>query len=247
MLSILHQLGSTTIDGATYTLDSAGNRTVKTNQPSGPTTNYGYDATYELLSATQGGSTTENYAYDAVGNRLSSLQASYTYNSSNEIASASDASYAYDSNGNTISKTDSTGTITYTWDFENRLVSVALPGSGGSVSYRYDPFGRRIYKSSSRGTSIYAYDKMNLIEETNSIGTPVARYSQGLRIDSQLAMLRNGITSYYEVDGQGTVTSRQRRCRSVSADIHIRFVRKPNWIQWLAHESVPVHGPRVGQ
>jgi len=33
------------------------------------TTNYGYDAIYELLSATQGGSTTESYTYDPVGNR----------------------------------------------------------------------------------------------------------------------------------------------------------------------------------
>jgi YD repeat-containing protein len=51
---------------------------------------------------------------------------------------------ALDYNGNTTSKTDSTGTTNYTWDFENRLTSVTLPGSGGTVSYRYDPFGRRI-------------------------------------------------------------------------------------------------------
>jgi hypothetical protein len=42
-----------------------------------------------------------------------------------------------------------------------------------------DPLGRRIYESSSLGTSIYAYDGNNLIEETNSTGTAVARYSQG--------------------------------------------------------------------
>jgi hypothetical protein len=35
------------------------------------TTNYGYDAIYQLLSATQGGSTTESYSSDPVGNRLS--------------------------------------------------------------------------------------------------------------------------------------------------------------------------------
>jgi hypothetical protein len=60
---------------------------------------------------------------------------------------------------------------TYAWDFENRLTSIALPGSGGTVSFKYDPFGRRIYKSSSSGTSIYAYDDDNLIEETNASGT----------------------------------------------------------------------------
>ena len=74
-------------------------------------------------------------------------------------------------------------------------------------TFKYDPFGRRIYKSSSSGTSIYAYDSDNLIEETNSSGTAVARYSQGLNIDEPLAMLRSSATSYYHADGLGSVTS----------------------------------------
>ncbi|PYU04149.1 MAG: hypothetical protein DMG33_14940 [Acidobacteria bacterium] len=37
-------------------------------------------------------------------------------------------------------------TTTYAWDYENRLSSVTLPGSGGTVSFAYDPFGRRIKK-----------------------------------------------------------------------------------------------------
>ena len=58
------------------------------------TTNYGYDPIYQLLSATQGGSTTESYSSDPVGNRLSSLGvASYSNNTSNELTSTSNASY----------------------------------------------------------------------------------------------------------------------------------------------------------
>lgn len=75
------------------------------------------------------------------------------------------------------------------------------------VSFKYDPFGRRIYKSSSSGTSIYAYDGDNLVEEANSSGTAVARYSQGLNIDEPLAMLRSSATSFYNADGLGTITS----------------------------------------
>jgi YD repeat-containing protein len=82
-----------------------------------------------------------------------------------------------------------------------------LSGSGGTVSFAYDPFGRRIKKVSNAGTSIYAYDGDNLIEETNSSGTVVARYSQGLNIDEPLAMLRSSTTSYYEADGLGSITS----------------------------------------
>jgi len=112
-----------------------------------------------------------------------------------------------DANGNTTSKTDSTGTTNYSWDFENRLSSVTLPGSGGTVTFKYDPFGRRIYKSSSSGTSIYLYDLDNLIEETNFSGAAVARYAQSGLLDEPLAMLRGGATTYYNADGLGSVTS----------------------------------------
>ena len=115
--------------------------------------------------------------------------------------------FAYDYNGNTQTMVNSSGTTTYAWDFENRLTSVVLPGSGGTVYLKYDPFGRRIYKSSSSGTSVYAYDGDNLVEETNGTGSVVARYSQGLNIDEPLAMLRSGTTSYYQADGLGSLTS----------------------------------------
>src|SRR6516164_9471503 len=148
-----------TIDGATYTVDNAGNRTAKTDQRTAVATSYGYDNIYQLLSATQGATTTESYTYDPVGNRTASLGvASYTTNSSNEMTANSNASFTYDNNGNTTSKTDSTGTTNYTWDFENRLTQVTLPGSGGTVQFSYDPFGRRIKKVSSAGTSIFVYD-----------------------------------------------------------------------------------------
>jgi RHS repeat-associated protein len=78
---------------------------------------------------------------------------------------------------------------------------------GSGVSFKYDPLGRRIYKSSSSGTSVYAYDGNNLVEETNSSGSVVARYSQGLSIDEPLAMLRSSATSFYNADGLGSITS----------------------------------------
>jgi RHS repeat-associated protein len=208
LLSVLHQSGSTTLDGATYTVDNAGNRTAKTDQYANVTSNYTYDPIYELTQVTQATNTTESYTYDAVGNRLSSLGVSpYSVNVSNELTSTPSTTYTYDANGNSLTKVNSSGTTTFAWDFENRLSSVTLPGSGGTVSFKYDPFGRRIYKSSSSGTSVFAYDGDNLIEETNSSGTVAARYSQGLNIDEPLAMLRSSTTSYYQADGLGSITS----------------------------------------
>jgi RHS repeat-associated protein len=208
LLSVLHQTGAGTIDGATYTVDSAANRTAKTDQRVPATSNYTYDAIYELTQVTQAVATTESYSYDPVGNRTASLGvSSYTNNSSNELTATPGVTYTYDSNGNTLTKTDSTGTTSYTWDFENRLTSLTLPGAGGTVTFKYDPMGRRIEKSSSAATSVFAYDGDNLIEEANSSGAVVARYTQTENIDEALAMLRSGGTSYYNADGLGSVTS----------------------------------------
>ena len=206
--SVLHQLAGSTIDGAAYTVDNAGNRTAKTDQRTVVTSNYGYDAIYELTGVTQGTNTTESYTYDPVGNRLSSLGVSpYNVNVSNELTSTPSTSYTYDNNGNTQTKVVASNTTSFTWDFENRLSSVTLPGSGGTVSFKYDPFGRRIYKSSSTTTSVFAYDGENLVEEASASGAAVARYSQTNEVDEPLAMLRSSATSYYEADGLGSITS----------------------------------------
>ncbi|HTU34692.1 MAG TPA: RHS repeat-associated core domain-containing protein [Candidatus Acidoferrum sp.] len=207
LLSVLHQLAGSTIDGATYTVDNAGNRTAKTDDLANVTTSYNYDPIYELLTATQG-VTTESYTYDPVGNRLSSLGLSpYSVNTSNELTSTPNASYTYDNNGNTASKTNSSGTTNYSWDYENRLTSVTLPNSGGTVSFKYDPFGRRIEKISPSATSIFAYDGDNVVETVNGSGGEVASYAQGQNIDEPLAMDRSGTVDYYEQDGVGSVTS----------------------------------------
>jgi len=152
--------------------------------------------------------TRTKYTYDPVGNRTASLGvSSYSNDSSNELTATSNASYTYDNNGNTLTKVVGTNTTSYAWDYENRMTTVTLPGSGGTVSFKYDPFGRRIYKSSSSGTSVYAYDGDNPIEETNSSGGVVARYAQTQNVDEPLAMLRSSTTSYYQADGLDSVSS----------------------------------------
>jgi RHS repeat-associated protein len=209
LLSVLHQVGVTTLDGAVYTYDAAGNRMSKADQQSGITSNFGYDAIYQLSGVTQGPTTTESYTYDAVGNRLSSLGVSpYTYNSSNQLLLTPTTTYTYDKNGNTKTKVDATGTTTYNWDTQRGfLTSVVLPGTGGTVSFKYDPFGRRIQKSSPSGTVNYVYDGANILEETDNSGIALARYTQGQGVDQPLAQLRSNTTSYYEQDGLGSVTS----------------------------------------
>jgi RHS repeat-associated protein len=90
------------------------------------------------------------------------------------------------------------------------LANVVLPNGGGTVSFLYDPFGRRIQKKLTQGASTttnYLYDDSDLIEEIDSSGTVIARYTQGPRIDEPLAELRSGTTSFYEADGLHSATS----------------------------------------
>ena len=208
LLSVLHQAGSTTLDGVSYTYDAAGNRTSKTALPSNVASAYSYDPAYELTKVTQGATQKESYTYDPVGNRTYQPGAPYTYNSSNEMLAREGVPYTYDADGNTSSKTNGSGTTSYAWDFENRLTSVTLPGTGGVVSFKYDPFGRRINKTSPAGSTTYVYDGDNAIEElTGSTGTLGERYTFGPGVDEPLVGQRQPQIFFYEADGLGSVTS----------------------------------------
>ncbi|MGA8762835.1 MAG: RHS repeat-associated core domain-containing protein, partial [Candidatus Sulfotelmatobacter sp.] len=204
LLSVLHKLGTTTLDGATYTYDNAANRKSRNDQRTNTQYNYTYDTLNQLTMAKLGSVTKETYSYDSVGNRLTSFGVSpYQYNSSNELTSTPSGSYTYDANGNTLS--DASGK-SYTWDFENRLTQVVNSGVG-TTTFKYDPFGRRIQKSGPLGTTNYLYDGKNLSEELDNAGNVLARYTQDLGVDRPLAMLRSGATSYYQPDGLGSITS----------------------------------------
>jgi RHS repeat-associated protein len=212
LLSVLHQVGANTIDGAVYTVDPAGNRTVKTDKHANVTSNYTYDPLYELTQVTQSTTTTETYSFDPVGNRLTSLGVSpYSINTSNELTSIPGTTYTYDSNGNTLTKVTSSGTTTFGWDYENRLTSVTLPGTGGALAFKYDGFGHRVQKAFTQGstttTTNYLYDGNNAVADVDQNGNVLARYTTMQNTDEPLAELRSATTSYYSQDGLGSVTS----------------------------------------
>jgi RHS repeat-associated protein len=112
-------------------------------------------------------------------------------------------SSAFDANGNTLS--DAKGR-SFTWDFENRLASAVVPGTG-TVNFKYDPFGRRVQKSGPLGTANYLYDGFNPLAEVDQSGNVLARYTQTTRIDEPLAELRSATTSYYDADALGSITA----------------------------------------
>ena len=211
---VLHN-GGALPGSASYTYDAAGNRLTKTAvqeaspNPVSVLSQFSYDNIYELTQAVVNGTVAEGYTYDAVGNRLTSAgPVTYNNNASNELTSTSAATYTYDNNGNTTSKTTTAGTTSYAWDFENRLASLTLPGTGGTVNFKYDPFGRRIEKiAPTSGTTVYAYDGDNVTEQLGSGGNLLAHYTQGAGIDEPLAITGTGGTYFSHADGLGSLTA----------------------------------------
>ena len=164
----------------------------------GITEGYSYNAIYELM----GGAARREHNRELhlrQGRRpvVVDYFSRQSVHSSNELTSDATFTYQYDNNGSMTSKTDANAATTgYTWDFENRLTSVVLPGTGGVVSIKYDPLGRRIQKSSSSGTTNYVYDGASIADEYDANGSVLAQYAQGAGIDEPLAMSRSGTIAY---------------------------------------------------
>jgi RHS repeat-associated protein len=57
------------------------------------------------------------------------------------------------------------------------------------------------------GTTNFLYDSDNLIEELDTSGNVLARYTQGINGDEHLSELRSSTVSYYEQDGLESVSS----------------------------------------
>jgi RHS repeat-associated protein len=124
------------------------------------------------------------------------------------------AQYAYDANGNRLSKTTPTGTVTATYDDQDRLLtygnntytytangelkSKAVSGQQSEISYDYDVFGNLRHVTLPDGTSIdYVLDGRN-----RRIGKKVnGALVQGFLYQDQL----NPIA---EFDGSGNIISR---------------------------------------
>ncbi len=206
-INLTHLTGITAFADFEYTFDNEGNRKYQkkyhflTNSEQ-----YLYDNIYRVTGYKEGtldGSgtvpaplTQTAYNYDAVGNRTTtdkdSLITTYTTNNVNEYTSIVDGGTInplHDANGNLTSD----GTKTFTYDYENRLVSV----SPGGIAYKYDPLGRRIEKNVSGTITRYFFDGSRVIEERDGSDVVVATYVFGIWIDEILTMERGGNTYYY--------------------------------------------------
>jgi RHS repeat-associated protein len=195
----------------TYNYDAAGNILNMKNEDSSSIReewDYTYDPLDRLLTAAGGplGETYSlDYQYDSTGNRIQLDSTTYTYNEMNELLSLSDPSgnstFTYDIHGNLITKDDGQNLWEYSYDHENRLLSIKKDGQV-TEEYFYDGDGKRIKKTDADSERVYIYGGLNVLYEVNTTTQMEAVYVYGPT--GQLAKKVNDITEYYHTDHLGS-------------------------------------------
>jgi len=189
-----------------YTYDERGNPTSMTTL-AGMTT-YKYDTLGQLVGVTYPNASTTTYEYDAVGNRVVMTENGetqiYHTNELNQYIAASGVTFTYDEDGNLTSRADSSGTTSYEYDQENRMVRVTKP-SDGTWLYTYDSLGNRVAVNHNGAMTRYAHDPIGLVDvvaEYDGSGHLKARYIHGLGLVARIDALGN--PAYYGFDAVGS-------------------------------------------
>ncbi|MBL8014367.1 MAG: RHS repeat protein, partial [Candidatus Omnitrophica bacterium] len=142
----------------------------------------------------------QHYNYDAVGNRTSAFEngvtKNYVSNVLNQYTQVDGVPLTYDANGNLISD----GTLTMSYDAENRLVKTVKGTT--IVNYQYDWSNRLMKKTVNGGAPIYfIYDGVHVIGEAASSRGLTRRYILGDSIDFLLSQVQGRDKYYFTRDG----------------------------------------------
>ncbi|MBI3601499.1 MAG: RHS repeat protein [Candidatus Omnitrophica bacterium] len=191
----------------TYTYSNTSNNLTQKTLPNGAYTTYSYDLAKRItdtINKQSNGSliSSYHYAYDANSNITQEIETTptattiknYIYDKLNRLTNVnySDGTYetyTYDSMGNRLTMTTQTGTTTYEYDSDNRLIRA------GSTYYFYDKNGNTIKKVSPLKTETYQYDYNNMLTQYSDGTNTVTYQYDGDR--NRIAKVVNGtITNY---------------------------------------------------
>ena len=132
------------------------------------------------------------------------LTRQYTVNGLNQYVTGGPASYGYDANGNLTSD----GSLTLSYDAENRLVSAS---GAKTASLVYDPLGRLFETSGgAAGVTRFLYDGDELVAEYTGTGTLLRRYVHGNGADDPLIWYEGAALAtrrHLFGDHQGSITA----------------------------------------
>ncbi len=183
--SVSYTLGSTTLDGYSYTYDADNNVVSRGNLTA---SGYNLDQAYQYdglnrLTQTNYGTLTDGtitdanatsyqgYTMDAAGNFTSiddnGTTQDRTADAANEIATINGTAVSYDADGDL---TEDAAGNTYSYDAWNRLISVTNSSSVVLASYAYDGLGRCITETAGGDRYDFYYDESNQVVETDKDG-----------------------------------------------------------------------------
>jgi len=207
LTQIAHASGSTALNTISYTLNSVGNRTSKSQTgsavPGGMRTEtYTFDAVDQLTGANYG-TVSAGYDYDAVGNRTSVTGSvpgagSYSANNLNQYSAAPGGTPTYDNRGNLSTQNG----WTYAYDSKNRLLN-ATDGTA-SAGMVYDYRNRQVSRTINGTTMYFVWDGWSLIEERDDDGDLIQKYVNGPTIDEIIVKIDGSGSVYYHQDGLGS-------------------------------------------
>jgi RHS repeat-associated protein len=240
LTNLTHQAGTTNLASYSYNLSASGRRTNAVEilrQEDGTyltnTLAWQFDGMYRLtnevsvsMSPDGNYAYTNAYQYDLAGNRLAQVKTGTSVTTVTNDYDANDEllqevsllngsltgtnSYAYDLNGSVIGKTNSSGTVTYTYNVANKLNGVWQNGTL-AASYLYNDQGIRVSQTANGGnTTHYLIDENNqtgyaqILEELATVGgTPSMSYVMGDEVLAQCGATATA-PSYYLPDGHGS-------------------------------------------
>jgi RHS repeat-associated protein len=129
------------------------------------------------------------------------LSRNYVANGLNQYRTVGTDTFGYDANGNLASD----GASSYTYDAENRLVTVAGAASANLV---YDPTGRLWQVTGRDGQSTrFFYDGDQLSAEYDASGNLLRRYVHGTGDDDPLVWYEAGQPRWLHADHLGSIVS----------------------------------------
>lgn len=198
-----------------YTYDKTGNKLFMTDGR-GKVTSYLYGAFRMLKSVKDADEKTMTCTYDLAGNVACVTDRNgnhtvYTYDSRNLLTekkvleTGEEIGYSYDEVGNRAEMTDESGTSTYRYDANNRLLKIEKDGVA-EISYTYDAIGNIGTVTDRKGfTAAYTYDKSSRMKTVEFDGK-ITTYAYDVNGNRESVTYDSGLREEYTYDKNNRVT-----------------------------------------